>query len=81
MPLLQEIDCPEDLYRKISSYAKNENRTIVQQVLIILEQGLKSGLMNKVRRKELLERINQRPIPKEVLGIDDAALIREDRNR
>ena len=34
MPLLQVRKCPEDIYRKISYIAKNENRTIAQQVVV-----------------------------------------------
>jgi len=81
MPLLQVRDCPEDIYKKISYYAKQQNRTIGQQVLSILEIGLKMDLPNIERRKLLLEKINQREINKKVLEIDDVALIREDRER
>ena len=40
MPLLQVRECPEDIYRKISYIAKNENRTIAQQVVVLLEKSL-----------------------------------------
>jgi len=40
MPLLQVRECPEDIYRKISYVAKNENRTIAQQVVVLLEKSL-----------------------------------------
>lgn len=81
MPLLQVRDCPEDLYRKITYYAKKQNRSIAQQVVVVLEKGLELDLSNIERRKKLLERINNRHIPVKVQEIDDAALIREDRNR
>ena len=81
MPLLQVRDCPEDLYRKITYYARKQNRTIAQQVVVLLEKGLGQELSNIERRKELLEKINSRNIPERVQEIDDVALIREDRNR
>ncbi|HOM03802.1 MAG TPA: hypothetical protein PK897_08025 [Treponema sp.] len=81
MPLLQVRDCPEDLYRKITYYARKQNRTIAQQVIVILEKGLGQDLSNIERRKELLEKINSRNIPERVQELDDVALIREDRDR
>jgi len=81
MPLLQVRDCPEGLYRKITYYARRQNRTIAQQVVVVLEKGLDQVLSNIERRKELLEKINSRNIPERVQEIDDVALIREDRDR
>lgn len=81
MPLLQVRDCPEDLYKKISNYARRQNRTIAQQILVILEKGLGQEISNNERRKQLLDKIEKREVPKSVSIIDDVALIREDRNR
>lgn len=41
MPLLQVRECPEDIYRKITYAAKNENRTIAQQIIVLLEKAFK----------------------------------------
>ena len=81
MPLLQVRDCPEDIYKKISFWAKKQNRTIAQQVISILEKGLQLEQPNIERRNALLEKINARVTKKEVNQIDDVALLREDRNR
>lgn len=81
MPLLQVRDCPEDLYRKISYYAKRQNRTIAQQIVVVLEKGLGQEISNKERRKQLLESIGSRKISEKAMKIDDVSLIREDRNR
>jgi len=81
MPLLQVRDCPEDIYKIISITAKKQNRTIAQQVISLLEKGLKLDQPNIERRKALLEKINSREIKNEVNLIDDVALIREDRDR
>lgn len=81
MPLLQVRDCPEDIYRKISFYAKKQNRTIAQQALTIIKKGLQLEQPNIERRKALLAKIESKDLNTKVLDIDDAALIREDRNR
>jgi len=81
MPLLQVRDCPEDIYKKISHDAKKQNRTIAQQVLVLLEKGLGQEKPNIERRKELLDRIESRTISKRANEIDDAKILREDRDR
>ncbi len=81
MPLLQVRDCPEDIYRKIAMFARKQNRTIAQQVLVLLEKGLGQEQPNIERRKLLLEKINDRKIPESVKKIDAVPLIREDRDR
>jgi hypothetical protein len=81
MPLLQVRDCPEDVYEKISKDAKKKNRTIAQQVLVLLEKGLGQEKPNIERRKELLAKIESRTVSKKVHDIDDVNILREDRNR
>ena len=81
MPLLQVRECPEDIYRKISHVAKSENRTIAQQVLVLLEKGLEQQESNIKRRKRLMEKFEKRQISSEIKKFDPVVLIREDRNR
>lgn len=81
MPLLQVRECPEDIYREIAHVAKSENRTIAQQVLVLLQKGLGQRISNIERRKHLLAKIENRHIPDEVKAMDAVALIREDRDR
>ncbi len=81
MPLLQVRDCPEDIYKKITLVARKKNRTIAQQIVVLLEKGLQQDQPNIERRKQLLDKINNRIIPSGVQKIDAVALIREDRNR
>ena len=81
MPLLQVRECPEDIYRKITLVAKNENRTISQQVVVLLEKSLGQKESNIERRKHLLAKIESRNISKAIKDIDAVALIREDRDR
>ena len=81
MPLLQVRNFPEDLYAEISFMAKQEHRTISQQAVVLIQQGLGKKETNKERRKRILERIMAREIPESVKAIDEVAWIREDRNR
>ena len=81
MPLLQVRECPEDIYRKISYVAKNENRTIAQQVVVLLEKSLAQQESNIGRRKRLIDRLEKRDIASEIKKIDPVSFIRDDRNR
>ncbi len=81
MPLLQVRECPEDIYKKISLVAKRQNRTIAQQIIVLLEKGLGQDESNIERRKQLLNKIEKRIISEEVKKIDAVALVREDRER
>ena len=81
MPLLQVRECPEDIYKKISYVAKNENRTIAQQVVVLLEKGLGQSESNMERRKRLIEKLETREISSEIKKIDPVSLIREDRDK
>ena len=81
MPLLQVRECPEDVYKKIVMVAKKQNRTIAQQVVVLLEKGLGQEESNIERRKQILNRIESRNISEKVKAIDAVALIREDRDR
>lgn len=81
MPLLQVRDCPEDLYKKISMHARRQNRTIAQQIIVILEKGLGQEISNAERRRQVLDKINIREVPDTVAIIDDVAQIRQDRDR
>ena len=81
MPLLQVRNCPEDIYKKIALVAKRQNRTIAQQVVVLLEKSLGQKESNIERRTQLLKKIESRQIPDEVKAIDAVTLIREDRDR
>jgi len=81
MPLLQVRECPEDVYKKVALVAKRQNRTIAQQVVVLLEKGLGQEESNIERRNQLLSKIESRYISDKVKAIDAVALIREDRDR
>jgi len=81
MPLLQVRDCPEDIYKKVTIAAKRKNRTIGQQIVVLLEKGLGQEQPNIERRKQVLERIRARKIADDIKKVDAVALVREDRDR
>jgi plasmid stability protein len=80
MPTLQVRDLPEDVYVQLNYLAEKEHRSLSQETIVILKEGIVSRLGNKDRRRKLLERTN-------VLDIDGSkfpdpvTLIREDRDR
>jgi hypothetical protein len=81
MPLLQVRDFPEDIYKKITIAAKKQNRTISQQVVVLLEKSLGQDESNSERRKRAIEKIKALKVSEAVKNIDAVALIREDRER
>jgi len=81
MSLLQVRNCPEDLYKKVALVAKRQNRTIAQQVVVLLEQGLGQEKPNRERRKQVLDTIENHHITDKAKALDAVAMIREDRDR
>ena len=80
MPTLQVRDLPEDIYVKLNMLANEENRSIAQQTIVLLREGLGLHKNNKLRRKALLEKLSETNYP-ETKDIDLIRLIREDRER
>ena len=80
MPTLQVRDLPEDVYIKLRMLAKEENRSIAQQTVVLLKQSLGLHKNNKLRRQALLSKIATKKYPDSV-EIDIVELIREDRER
>ena len=81
MPLLQVRDFPADVYEEISLEAREQNRTIAQQTIVLIKKGLGREMSNKERRLRILEEIKSWDIPDEVKAIDHVKWIREDRER
>jgi len=80
MPTLQVRDLPEDVYIKLNMIANEENRSIAQQTIVLLRESLSLHINNKLRRKALLETLDEKKYP-ETNDIDQVQLIREDRDR
>ena len=81
MPLLQALECPEDIYRKTTIAAKNEDRTIAQQAVVLIRKNLGQQGPYTERRKRLLAKIENRHISNEVKAIDATAMVGGDRDR
>ncbi len=80
MPTLQVRDLPEDVYIKLTMLAKKENRSIAQQTLVLLKQGLALHANNQIRRQALLAKISEANFS-DTSTLDASKLIREDRDR
>ncbi len=80
MPTLQVRDLPEDVYVQMKYLAEKEHRSLAQETIVLLKEGISAKLGNKERRRKLLEKmsdlnINGKRYP------DPVVLIREDRER
>ena len=81
MPLLQVRDFPNDVYEQIKLKAKQEHRTIAQQAIVLIKNGLGDEASAKERRLKALESSRNRNVPGEAKNFDVVKSIREDRNR
>ena len=50
MPTLQVRDLPEDVYIKLNMIANEENKSIAQQTIMLLKEGLGLHSNNKLRK-------------------------------
>ncbi len=80
MPTLQVRDLPEDIYVQLNYLAEKEHRSLSQETIVVLKEGLESKLGNTDRRRKLLESANVLDIDGSKLP-DPVVLIREDRER
>ncbi|HKL85205.1 MAG TPA: hypothetical protein VJ861_02600 [Treponemataceae bacterium] len=80
MPTLQVRDLPENLYAQLNYLAEKEHRSLAQQTIVLLKEGMESKIGNKERRKKLLDKINLLEIDGSKFP-DPIDLIREDRQR
>ena len=81
MPLLQVRDIPEDLYEKLSQLAKQENRSIPQETIVLLKKALNYPESRSSRTKRILNEIKNDRVENSTTLPDPAQLIREDRKR
>jgi len=86
MPLLQVRDFPKEIYEMLKIKAEQERRTIAQQTVVLLKNGLEEKeseeiRTNKERRRKILERINNREVPQAARDFDVVKAVREDRER
>jgi plasmid stability protein len=80
MPTLQVRDLPEDIYVQLNYLAEKEHRSLAQETIVLLKEGIATKLGNKERRRKLLEKIGDLNIDGSKFP-DPVDLIREDRER
>ena len=80
MPTLHVRELPEDVYAQLNYLAKREHRSLAQETIVLLKEGIAAKLGNKERRRKLLEKISDLAIDGSKFP-DPVILIREDRER
>jgi hypothetical protein len=79
MPTLQVRDLPQELYNTLSYLDEKEHRSLAQQTIALLKEGIEKRLDNPSRRKKLIDSFAG-------LGVDTtglpspAELVRDDRD-
>ena len=81
MPLLQVRNIPTDLYEILSRVAQKENRSIAQETIVLLRSALDQKEERTVKRKKIIEEIEEMNIDCENNFPNPVLLIREDRER
>ena len=81
MALLQVRNFPDDVYETIADIAKREKRSIARQAILLIEKGLGADENERNRRQSAIERTLAREPFTEAIGVDFAAMVREDRSR
>ncbi len=81
MPLLQVRDIPEDLYEELSRVAKQDNRSIAQETIVLLRAALNLDTEKRKRRRAFLDEARDLIVESPDDLPDPAILLREDRNR
>ncbi|MBI4238550.1 MAG: hypothetical protein HY696_09080 [Deltaproteobacteria bacterium] len=81
MPHIQIRDVPETLHRRLRALAEEEQRSLSQQALVLLRQGLTRVQGALGSRQELFERIRRRRVRWAGRRPNVTRLVREDRER
>jgi len=81
MPLLQVRDIPEELYDELTRVAKQDNRSIAQETIVLLKSALKLNNTRTQHRLGVFREIQALNIDSDDTFPDPAELIREDRDR
>jgi len=64
MPLLQVRDFPADIYEEISFEAKQQNRTIAQQTVVLIKKGLGEEISLKEKKAAFNRRNHEKRCPR-----------------
>ena len=80
MPTLQVRDLPDEVYSQLSYLAQREHRSLTQEAIVLLREGIEAKMGNRERRSRVLDQISTLGISGENLP-DPVELMREDRDR
>ena len=81
MPLLQVRDFPKDKYQLLSQIAKEQNRTVPQQVIFMLATMLNADAdKSSDRRRKVLVGLDALNLQLSSKATSPANLVRQDRN-
>lgn len=80
MPTLRVENIPNDVYARIQLLAREEQRSITEQTIILLKKSLGENEDNKNKRRTVLKKMDALAIA-DVSLPDPVKLLREDRER
>ena len=81
MPLLQVRDFPQKTYQMLAQVAKEQNRTVPQQVIFLLTTALNAETDSiSARRKKVLDDLDALNLHLSVGTPSPAELVRQDRD-
>ena len=82
MAILQVRDLPDDLHERLTRLSEAEHRSVTQQTIVVLREGLEMKKDDKSRRRAVLARLAAAPAaPRDARKIDPVMLVRRDRDR
>jgi plasmid stability protein len=82
MASLQIRELPEPLYEKLEELARRDHRSLSQQAIVVLAQGLGVEENPRERIQSLLRRLEQQPLAKSPANLPDPVkIVRADRSR
>lgn len=81
MTSLQVRDLPEDIYQKLRLLADQENRSITQQVVVVLRAALNISMSPKEKRARAIEEIMTTTYKKHGKFENPLKFVREGRDR
>ncbi len=80
MPTLQVRDLPEEVYSQLTYLAEKNHRSLTQEAIVLLKEGIENRIGNAERRRKVFQRIKELNVDGRNLP-DPVQLIREDRDR
>lgn len=81
MPLLQVRDCPEDVYEKLVRVARNENRSVPQEIIVLLRHALEIQDSDRQRRLQVLKKLENLDLSSIKALPNSVKIIRENRDQ